>query len=79
MDFQGFALFSKDLTRPGARMSAALWSPEKPCAAGLDPLKNHLLRDGMQEASKIRFLEAWMLAGLEGLEEVTEVTEVGGC
>ena len=35
------------------------------CGAGLDLLKNPLLGDCWLEASKTRFLEAWMLAGLE--------------
>ena len=36
-----------------------------PCVAGLDLLQNPLLGDCCLEAFKTRFLEAWMLAGLE--------------
>ena len=45
------------------------------CAPGLDLLKKPLLGDCWLEASKTRFLEAWMLAGLEGLEGLEEVAD----
>ncbi len=56
---------------------AALKTLVIPCVAGLDLLKNPLLGDCWLEASKTRFLEAWMLAGLEGLEEVADRWEEG--
>ena len=53
-----------DLTGFGARMSAARWSPENPCRAGLDP-PNIKTSDSGALDLEAWCVDAWMLAGLE--------------